>query len=207
VLELCRGIVNAGLRLRWTCNSRVDFVDPELLSMMRRAGCWMVSWGIESGSQQILNNVRKGITLEKVERGLRWSKEAGIGNWGYFIIGLPGETEETIEQTIKFSLKLPLDIALFHIAVPYPGTHFYHEAIEKGWLSLSRWEDFDMDCSTVLSYPNLTAAQLEKAAKRAFRRWAMRPGPALTFLRSANSAGTLRSLLSIGVQHLGWIRG
>ena len=207
VMRLCEMIQETGLKIRWTCNSRVDMVDKEMLVAMKKAGCWMISWGIESGSQRILNNVKKGITLEKIERGLRWSKEAGIGNWGYFIIGLPGETEETIEETIKLAKRLPLNLALFHIAVPYAGTDFYYEALDNGWFHMKRWEDLDMDCSTVLSYPNLSAEQLEKAAKRAFREWALRPGPALTFIRSANSLGTLRSLLSIGIQHLSWMKG
>ncbi|MCL5960290.1 MAG: radical SAM protein, partial [Chloroflexi bacterium] len=89
VVGLCKLILEEGLRIRWTCNSRVDFVDPELLGWMKRAGCWLVSWGIESGSEQVLRNVRKGTNLQKIDRGLRWSKDAGIKNWGYFILGLP----------------------------------------------------------------------------------------------------------------------
>ncbi len=97
VVGICEGILERNLKLRWTCNSRVDFVDPEMLHLMHRAGCWMISWGIESGNREILRRVRKGITPEQVEQALRWSREAGIHNWGYFIIGLPGETEETIQ--------------------------------------------------------------------------------------------------------------
>lgn len=207
VMGLCQLILKEGLRVHWTCNSRVDFVDEEMLRMMGRAGCWMIAWGIESGSQEVLNRARKGYRLEEAERALRWARAAGIKNWGYFIIGLPGETEETIQKTIDLSKKLPLDLALFHIAAPYPGTPFYHEALERGWLKLSRWEEVDMDRSTVLNYPHLSAEQLEKAARRAFREWALRPGPVLTFLKSANSLATLKSLLSIGVQHLSWMRG
>lgn len=205
VISLCQLILKEGLKIRWTCNSRVDMVDPEMLALMKRAGCWMISWGIESGSQKVLNRARKGINLAKIEQALHWAKEAGIGNWGYFIIGLPGETEETIEETISLAKRLPLDLALFHIAVPYPGTDFYEEAKEQGWLRMRRWEDFDMDEHTVLEYPYLSAEQLERAARRAFRKWALRPGPALTYLKSANSFRTLKSFLSIGWQHLNWM--
>ncbi len=207
VISLCQLILKEGLKIRWTCNSRVDMVDPEMLTWMRRAGCWMISWGIESASQKVLNRARKGINLAKIERGLCWAEEAGIGNWGYFIIGLPGETKETIEETIRLAKQLPLDLALFHIAVPYPGTDFFEEAKERGWLRMKRWEDFDMDEHTVLEYPHLSAEQLEKAARRAFRKWALRPGPVLTYLKSANSLHTLKSFLSIGWQHLNWMRG
>ena len=79
----------------------------------------------------ILKHAHKGVTTGKGEQALKWAHDAGIMNWGYFIIGLPGETEETIKQTIQFAKKLPLDIALFHIAAPYPGTPFFFEVIEK----------------------------------------------------------------------------
>jgi radical SAM superfamily enzyme YgiQ (UPF0313 family) len=207
VMGLCNLILKEGLKIRWTCNSRVDFVDEEMLQLMAKSGCWMISWGIESGSEEVLKRVRKGISLDKAERALRWSNAAGIKNWGYFIIGLPGETEETIQQTINFSKKLPLDLALFHIAAPYPGTPFFFEVLENGWFRPgTRWEELDMDRSTVLDYPGLSAEQLEQAAQRAFREWAMRPGPFWTFLKSVNGLATLRSALSIGLQHLSWIK-
>lgn len=209
VMGLCEGILERGLRVRWTCNSRVDFVDPEMLRMMARAGCWMISWGIESGSEEVLRRAGKGIRLEQVEQALRWAKEAGIRNWGYFIIGLPGETEETIQQTIRLALRLPLDLALFHIAAPYPGSPLFFEVVEKGWFRPgTRWEQVDMDRSTVLDYPHLRAEELERWARRAFRAWAMRPGPALTYLRMLLGSPSLwRSAVEIGLESLGWAAG
>ena len=92
---------------------------------------------------------------------LRWARQAGIKNWGYFIIGLPGETEETIRDTIDFSKNLPLDIALFHVAAPYPGTPFFFEVVENGWFRPgTRWEQVDMDKGTVLDYANISAERL-----------------------------------------------
>ena len=133
---------------------------------------------LESGSQDVLKRMRKGINFDKTRRALELSKSLGIKNWAYFIIGMPGETVETIDDTIAFAKSLPLTLALFHIAVPYPGTPFYYEAVQNGWINASRWEDFDMDHSTVLNYPHLSADELEYHAKRAFRAWALRPGPA-----------------------------
>ncbi|MBC7228504.1 MAG: radical SAM protein [Thermoflexales bacterium] len=209
VMGLCEGILERGLRVRWTCNSRVDFVDPEMLRRMARAGCWMISWGIESGSEEVLRRAGKGIRLEQVEQALRWAKEAGIRNWGYFIIGLPGETEETIRQTIRLARRLPLDLALFHIAAPYPGSPLFFEVVEKGWFRPdTRWEQVDMDRSTVLDYPHLRAEDLERWARRAFRAWAMRPGPALTYLKMLLTSPSLwRSALEIGLESLGWAAG
>ena len=145
---------------------------------MAKAGCHFISWGLESGNKEILAHAKKGVDPERAKQSLAWSRAAGIKNWGYFIIGLPGETVETIKQTIAFSKALPLDIALFHIAAPYPGTPFFKEVAKNGWFREgARWEEVDMDESTVLDYPNLRAEELEYWQKRAFREWAMRPGP------------------------------
>ncbi len=209
VVGLCELMLQRGLRLRWTCNSRVDFVDPEMLRVMRRAGCWMISWGIESGSEEILRRAHKGISLDQAERALRWAHEAGLRNWGYFIVGLPGETEETIRETIRFAKRLPLDLALFHIAAPYPGSPFFFEVVEQGWFRPGiRWEEVDMDRSTVLDYPHLRAEELEGWARKAFRAWALRPGPMWTYLRMLLGAPSMwQPALRIGLESLGWAVG
>ena len=206
VMELCERMIAEKINIRWTCNSRVDYVDEEMLRMMGRAGNWLISWGIESGNEQILKHARKGAYPDKAERALRWAHAAGIKNWGYFIIGLPGETEETIQETIAFAKKLPLDIALFHVAAPYPGTPFFFEVVEKGWFRPgTRWEQVDMDKGTVLDYPGLSAERLLYWQKRAFREWAFRPGPMLTYMKMLLSDwSTMRSALSVGWQHLTW---
>ncbi|RLC76510.1 MAG: radical SAM protein, partial [Chloroflexi bacterium] len=125
------------------------------------------------------------------------------------IIGLPGETEETIQETIRFSKQLPLDLVLFHIAAPYPGSPFFFDVVEQGWFRPgTRWEQVDMDCSTVVDYPHLRAEELERWARRAFREWALRPGPALTYLRMLLSAPSLwRPAFEIGLESLGWAAG
>jgi anaerobic magnesium-protoporphyrin IX monomethyl ester cyclase len=207
VMGICEGLIREGLDFKWTCNSRVDYVDPEMLQIMGRAGCWLISWGIESADDQIRKRVHKGTTNEKIVRALEWSKAAGIMNWGYFIIGLPGETEETIQQTIAFSKELPLDLALFHIAAPYPGTPFFFEVVENGWFRPgTTWEEVDMDESTVLDYPGLPAERIEYWARRAFREWALRPRPMWTFLKSMNNWSAAKSAINVGWQALGWMR-
>jgi radical SAM superfamily enzyme YgiQ (UPF0313 family) len=206
VMEMCQLMIDEKIDIRWTSNSRVDYVDEEMLKMMARAGNWLISWGIESGNEQILRHAHKGAYPEKAERALLWAKKAGIKNWGYFIIGLPGETEETIRQTIDFSKKLPLDIALFHVAAPYPGTPFFFEVVQNGWFRPgTRWEQVDMDKGTVLDYPNLPAERLLYWQKRAWREWAFRPGPILTYIKMLLSdVSTMQSALSVGLQHLSW---
>jgi anaerobic magnesium-protoporphyrin IX monomethyl ester cyclase len=206
VMGLCELILKEDLKIRWTCNSRVDFVDEEMLKMMGRAGCWMISWGIESGNEQILKKAAKGANPKKAHQALLWARRAGIKNWGYFIIGLPGETVETIRETIDLAKILPLELALFHIAAPYPGTPFFFEVVENGWFREgTQWEQVDMDKGTVLQYENLSAEDLIYWQRRAFREWAFRPGPALVYLKMLFSdLRTFKRAFRVGMEHLGW---
>ena len=209
VMGLCKLMIEEEINIRWTCNSRVDYVDEEMLQMMAKAGCWLISWGIESGNEQILRHARKGAYPDKAEKALTWAHKAGIKNWGYFIIGLPGETETSIRDTIDFSKNLPLDIALFHVAAPYPGTPFFFEVVKNNWFRPgTRWEQVDMDKGTVLDYPELSAEQLLYWQKRAFREWAFRPGPIMTYLKMLLSdTSTFRTALNVGMQTLNWQTG
>ncbi len=207
VVDICRAMIEEEINMQWMCNSRVDYVDEEMLTLMGQAGCHMISWGIESGSKEVLKRARKGAYPDKAERALRWAKTAGIKNFGYFIIGLPGETLETIQQTIWFSKSLPLDFAIFHIAAPYPGTPFFYEVVENGWFRPgTNWEEVDMDRSTVLDYGHLSAEALEYWQKRATREWALRPGPIVSALKSLNTWAGFKSAVDAGWQTLSFIR-
>jgi radical SAM superfamily enzyme YgiQ (UPF0313 family) len=207
VMDLCNLLIAKGIKIKWTCNSRVDYVDEELLAKMGQAGCWLISWGIESANELILKRARKGYKKEQAFKALQWAHDAGIMNWGYFIIGLPGETEESIQETIVYSKQLPLDIALFHIAAPYPGTPFFYEVVENNWFRPgTKWEEVDMDQSTVLDYGNITAERLEYWQKRATREWSLRPGPMWTFAKGLNTWEGAKSAINVGWQMLQFSR-
>ena len=209
VMELCQRMIDEKINIRWMANSRVDYVDEEMLQMMAKAGNFMIAWGLESANEQVLKNARKGIDPSKARRALTWAREAGIMNWGYFIIGLPGETEKTIRETIDYAKALPLDIALFHVAAPYPGTPFFFQVVENNWFRPgTRWEQVDMDKGTVLDYPNLSAEQLLYWQKRAFREWAFRPGPIWTYIKMLfSNPQTFKSAFDVGFQTLKWQAG
>jgi radical SAM superfamily enzyme YgiQ (UPF0313 family) len=208
VVGLCNLIIKEGLKTRWTCNSRVDYVDQELLKLMGKAGCWYITWKIESANEQILKQVHESYRLEQAPRTLKWAHEAGIQNTGYFVIGLPGETVEKIQQTIAFAKSLPLDMALFRIAAPYPGTPFFFEVLENNWFRPgTQWESVDMDQSTVLDYPGLKAEEMEYWQKRAFREWTLRPRPMWTYFKSINGLSVVKSAVEIGWQTLSWVGG
>lgn len=124
-------VVEEGLEIRWQCLGRVDRVRPELLRKMYQAGCRQIHYGIESGNQRILDGVGKGITLEQVRQAVTWTDQAGIVAKGYFMLGLPGDTLQTIEQTITFATSLDLEEAMFSITTPFPGTRLWDELVRK----------------------------------------------------------------------------
>jgi anaerobic magnesium-protoporphyrin IX monomethyl ester cyclase len=139
------------LNIRWQCLARVDRVTPEILLKMGRAGCREVHYGIESGNQEILDRVGKRITLEQVRNVVTWTHRAGIRSKGYFMLGLPGDTEETMEQTIQFAAGLDLDDAMFSLTTPFPGTRLWEELVAR------RPEtEFDQDFSKAFYYNSYT---------------------------------------------------
>ncbi len=131
VHRICKLILEHGLDIRWQCLARVDGITPEILRIMRDAGCQQIHYGIESGVQGILDGISKGITLEQVRDAIRWSQMAGIRCKGYFMTGLPGDTIETLEQTLQFARSLALDEAMFSITTPFPGTRLWDQARER----------------------------------------------------------------------------
>ena len=120
-----------GLDIRWQCLARVDRVEPAILEKMYRAGCREIHFGVESGNLEILAATAKHIRLDQVEQAVAWTEAAGIAAKGYFMLGLPGDTEETMQQTIEFAASLPLTEAMFSIATPFPGTRLWDELVRK----------------------------------------------------------------------------
>ncbi len=114
--------IERNMDIRWRCLARVDRVNPELLAKMYQAGCRQIHYGIESGNEEVLKRTAKHIRLDQVRDAVRWTEEAGIQSKGYFILGLPGDNEETMEETIEFAASLELSEAMFSIATPMPGT-------------------------------------------------------------------------------------
>lgn len=205
VLRLCDLIIQNGLRIRWTCNSRVDTIDEEMIVRMKRAGCWLIAFGIESGSQTVLDNVKKDARVEDAARTIRLCHQHGLKTWGYFIIGLPGETRQTVRETIDFAKRIPLDIALFHVAMPYAGTEFYFQAVANGWLNTSQWKHFDMNDSAVVQYADFSAADILQATKQAFREFYFRPVQFWRLAKMMLGTGDLGMIWSVAKNFLGWI--
>ncbi len=123
--------IERNMDIRWQCLARVDRVNPELLAKMYQAGCRQIHYGIESGNEEVLKRTAKHIRLDQVSDAVRWTEAAGIQSKGYFILGLPGDTEETMEETIEFAAGLELTDAMFSIATPMPGTPLWSELLRK----------------------------------------------------------------------------
>jgi radical SAM superfamily enzyme YgiQ (UPF0313 family) len=121
-----------GIRIPWSCLTRVNVVSRELLFRMKEMGCWQVAFGLESGDQDMLNRMKKGITLEQSRNAVRWTKEAGLNVRAYFVIGMPSETLESISKTSKFAQSLPIDVVTFYTLTLYPGNELYEIAKREG---------------------------------------------------------------------------
>lgn len=197
LVRLCEKMASGNLGIRWNCDARVDSVDPDLLRLMKRAGCWMISYGIESGSQKILDQIRKGITLEQVEQAVRWTKEAGIRAKGLFMIGYPEETKETLGQTLSFIGRISLDEINLSFLTPYPGTEIYRTVKGSGEFA----EDWGrMNALHCLLQPRaLSCPELEKVYGKIIRRFYLRPGPTLSYLGLLLKSPENRGRLAEGI--------
>ena len=200
--ELCREIIHSGLKISWTCNSRVDTVDASLLQLMAQAGCWMISFGIESAEQKVLDGVDKGTTVEQAYAAVAAAREAGIKTVGHFILGLPGETRESLDRTIAYASALGLDLAQFYCAVPFPGSRLYEKALQEGWLKDSDFSHFNQD-SAIMELPTISRDEVSRYRARAYRNFYfnIRNSYRLLKLMSVKDIGkTLRTALDF----LGW---
>jgi len=139
VYEICCEIKNRNLKINWTCNTRVDMVDEDILRTMKGSGCYMIFFGIESGSQKVLDMLHKGITIEQIKKAVKLCEDAGLEAVGYFMIGNPDETEEDAKETIRLAKELKLGMATFGSTIAYPGTEIYKWAIENQALTDRHW--------------------------------------------------------------------
>ena len=203
VIDFCRTVREKGLRISWTCNSRVDTLDKPLLRAMADAGCWMISMGIESGSQSVLDQSNKGITLDQSRSAVRMAKSTGLRVAAHFILGLPGDTRETLDDTIDFALKLDLDLAQFYCATPFPGSPLYELAKREGWIEGVEFEAFNQD-HAVMSFPALQPSTVNRYRSTAFRRFYIRPKIILRLLQMAQARGAWE-MLAGGGRFLKWI--
>lgn len=178
-LAVCQEIVQRDLNLSWAIRSRVDTVDRELLQGLARAGCRRISYGVEAGSDEILKNLKKGITTRQAEESVRMTQEMGIAVLADFMLGSPGEKREHILRTIDFALKLRPDFAQFTVTTPYPATELYLDGLRRGVIEQDYWREFAQqpreDFVTPFWNEHLSREELLELFRLAYRRFYLRP--------------------------------
>jgi radical SAM superfamily enzyme YgiQ (UPF0313 family) len=142
MIDLCDSMIKNKLTLPWACFTRADVVDRELLRKMKESGCYQIFYGVESGSQRLLDLMKKGLTIEHLKQAFKMTKEEGIEALGSFILGLPTETPEESERTIDFALELDADFAHWELYTPHPGTNLFDIALQHGRLLTTDWNKF-----------------------------------------------------------------
>jgi len=179
VMEFCSKLMSRRLKIAWLCMGRVNCVTPEMLRIMKKAGCWHINYGIESGNQKILDSIKKDITLEVAEKAVSWTKRVKIRTQGFFLVGLPGDDEKSMRETIDFSKRLSLDRVAFCITQPFPGSELYKTALARGEIRKDvgyHYYDNDNFHKELPYVPRgLTAETLVKCRNRFYREFYMRP--------------------------------
>jgi hopanoid biosynthesis associated radical SAM protein HpnJ len=169
---IARGLGRLGVT--WSCNAKAD-VPYATLKVLKDNGLRLLLVGYESGSQAILNNIKKGLRIDRAREFTRNARALGIKIHGTFIMGLPGETRETIEETVRFALDIDPDTIQVSLAAPYPGTALHREARERGWLQENDLVDAGGMQTSVLGYPHLSRTEIFGSLEQFYRRFYFRP--------------------------------
>ncbi len=196
---ICEEILRRRSRIRWVCQTRINGIAPDVVRIMKRAGCRMVEIGIESGDQRVLDSIGKGIVKEKIRQTCRIIKEAGIRLNGFFILGLPHDTPETIRRTIDFAKELPLDFAQFAMFVPLPGSEGWELALDGRVLRMyaDDWDDFSRYSYPIVESDALGREQCKALHTSALREFYYRPQMMAEWLLSIDSGKTLKNLIQM----------
>jgi anaerobic magnesium-protoporphyrin IX monomethyl ester cyclase len=197
VYEICEQIHKTGLNIPWDCEATVDRVNPKLLKMMRSAGCFGLSYGIETGNEERFNKLNKGwLNKDKIRQAVTWTKKAGLRARGYFMLGFVGETLDEMEETIRFSRELDLDYATFSLLAPLPGTDDYKRAQAEGDFDAYYWRhrllsEISFPLDPVYVPRGVAKEQLLKMHRKACRSFYLRPHIIIRHLFGLRSVGNL----------------
>jgi radical SAM superfamily enzyme YgiQ (UPF0313 family) len=172
--EIARRLGTLGIT--WSCNAKAN-VPYETLKVMREHGLRLLLVGFESGNQEILNGIRKGIRVDRAREFVKNCKKLGIRIHGTFILGLPGETRQTMRETMDYARELDVETIQVSLAAPYPGTELYARAIQNGWLKQGNLVDDNGVQEATIEYPDLSRQEIFEGVERFYRKFYMRPAP------------------------------
>lgn len=207
VMEICKGIIERGLKLRFKCEARVDAVDSEMLYWLKRAGASVIAYGIETVTENGLNFLRKGVTPLQIARALELTKNAGIESLGYFIVGIPGDTEEDVMENVRFARRYRLTWAQFSVLSPTPGTKLFELAEKHGWYAeFSAMNPFDKDLKKpALADGYWDEKRLARTLKKAHRLFYLNPAYLMRRLFGLRSLRDFIQLAKAGVDFIKWL--
>jgi radical SAM superfamily enzyme YgiQ (UPF0313 family) len=203
-IKICQEIRKRGIKIEWTCRSRVDVVDEDVLKEAAKAGCRMIFWGIESGSQEVLDAVNKDIKLEQTIYAIKTAKKYGIRNLGFLMIGNPGDTEERIYQTVKFAKKLHLDYVQICRTIAKPSTELHEELIKH--TGYDYWREFILgkvgEERIPVPWSSLSQKRVEQLLKWAYYSFYFRPAYIFSTLMKIKSLDELFRYIKVGFRML-----
>ncbi|MHA1771937.1 MAG: B12-binding domain-containing radical SAM protein [Candidatus Thorarchaeota archaeon] len=187
VRAICKGFREEGLKIGWTCSTRANILSrhPEIAEWLHSAGCHTLYMGVESGSQRVLNAMKKGITIEQVNQAVEIAKKAGLELVLSFMVGYPTETELEANETIDLACRLNPELAQFTICTPYPGTPLYDQAKQEKWIRVKSWKDFSV-LGAVMSPPGMTIETIKHLLHKAYFKFYFRPAYILKQIKSGN---------------------
>lgn len=198
---LCEAILASGLDVRWSCNSRVDTVDPHVLRTMKRAGCWLIALGVESGSEEMLSRMRKKAAVEDARAAVRLCRETGIRSSVYFLIGLPWETMGTYRESVALARELSPDFLEIFYTYPFRGTEYYDIAVREGLLSEGRYPEAAYSRPSIPTLA-LSLEELAPLRRRFLRDFYLRPGYIARTLAGTRSPRVFMNYLRYGCMQL-----
>jgi len=201
VIEICKLIIERKLQIRWGTNSRVDTISKERLEWMKRAGCWIIGFGIESGNQKSLDLMKKRTKLEDANASILLCKEYGIKTYTLFLIGLPWDNRETIKETIKFARHLDGDYIDINIAYPLPGTEMFEMAKREHLFNETKIHGYDYS-KPLIKTRYLSTEELVSMRKWALLSFYLRPCYIIKTFASIRSPIILINYIRAGLQLL-----
>ncbi len=201
VLQIRDEIKRRNIRIKFAFPNglRADYVDKEVLRALKDMGTYSIAFGVESGNQRVLDRVNKNIKLEEIERAFRLARKIGLETWAFFMIGLPGETKDSIKDTIDFAIKLNPDVAKFHILKPFPGSEVYKEFLKEGLLLDNNFDHFGIHTPPVHRLETLSPEDLLRWHKMAYRRFYLRPSVIIRQLLRLKSFNRLKLNVSAAI--------
>lgn len=200
VKNLCREIIKRKIRITWWTNTRVDALDEEMFQLMKTAGCYMLSIGGESANAKILKTIKKGTKPEQILYTVKLLRKVGINSLVYFLIGLPGETRQTIQETINFAKRLNPDFVEFYPATPYPGTEFFDIALAEGLIVNTKWDDYMCGGNQfVVAIPGVKKEGLDDILRKAYNEFYFRLSYAGVLLKRTVRPVEFFRLLNFGI--------